>query len=279
MTPRGPDDTESGDLPDPPYSADTLAEFHAGALSERATAHIRTKIADDAAAQEILAALDRTASQLRASASAPAPHPVPDRVRADVQAMLAALAGSSSATSPSFTDIPSTSAPSTSAGTASTPADPDAPVDLAARRERSRRTRMVVPLVLAAAAVVVVAFGSIGVLRLMSSSSDDTPRPTQAQPASTQTLDPTGSASALSVLGRTDGAPFESVAALRRCTAAHLVPATAVVVGSGRIIFHGAPAAAILLSTGIAGRFDALIVGLECDTGSPAFLARGTIGG
>ncbi|ATD72765.1 hypothetical protein M0655_14115 [Gordonia amicalis] len=279
MTPRGPDDTESGDLPDPPYSADTLAEFHAGVLSERATAHIRAKIADDPAAQEILAALDRTASQLRAST--PAPHPVPDRVRADVQATLAALAGSSSATSPSVTDVPSTSAPSTSAGTATAPADPNAPVDLAARRERSRRTRMVVPLVLAAAAVVVVAFGSIGVLRLMSSSSssDDTPRPTQAQPASTQTLDPTGSASALSVLGRTDGAPFESVAALRRCTAAHLVPATAVVVGSGRIIFHGAPAAAILLSTGIAGRFDALIVGFECDTGNPAFLARGTIGG
>ncbi|MCR8899374.1 hypothetical protein NWF34_20775 [Gordonia sp. GONU] len=277
MTPRGPDDTESGDLPDPPYSADMLAEFHAGVLSERATDHIRAKIADDAAAQEILAALDRTARQLRAST--PAQHRVPDRVRADVQAMLAALAGSSSATSPSFTDVPSTAAPSTSAGTASAPADPDAPVDLAGRREWSRRTRMVVPLVLVAAAVVVVAFGSIGVLRLMSSSSDDTPRPTQAQPASTRTLDPTGSASALSVLGRTDGAPFESVAALRRCTAAHLVPATAVVVGSGRIIFHGAPAAAILLSTGIAGRFDALIVGLECDTGSPAFLARGTIGG
>lgn len=133
-------------------------------------------------------------------------------------------------------------------------------------------------MVLAAAAIAVVALGSMGVLRLVSSSSDDTPSPIQAQPGSTQTLDPAGSASAISVLGRTDGAPFGSVAALRRCTAAHLVPATVVIVGSGRIIFHGGPVAAILLSTGVAGRFDALIVGLECDTDNPAFLARGTIG-
>ncbi|ETA08219.1 hypothetical protein [Gordonia alkanivorans] len=264
MTPRGPDDTESGDLPEPPYSAETLADLHAGVLSERAAAHVRARIADDAAAQEILAALVRTTSQLRTSA--PAPHAVPDHVRADVQATLAALAGSSAI------------------GGAATPGPvrpgpgQDAPVDLAARRERSRRWKILPVVLAAAAAIVVVALGSIGVQRLMSSSSDDTPSPMQAQPGSTQTLDPSGSASAIAVLGRTDGAPFGSVAALRRCTAAHLVPATVVIVGSGRIIFHGDPAAAILLSTGIAGRFDALIVGLECDTDNPALLARGTIG-
>ncbi|WP_232718397.1 hypothetical protein [Gordonia metallireducens] len=263
MTPRGPDDTESGDLPDPPYSADTLADLHAGVLSERAAAHIRAQIADDAAAQEILTALDRTTSQLRTSA--PAPHTVPDHVRADVQATLAALAGSSA---------PGAAAP---AGPVRPGLTEDAPADLGARRDRSPRSR-ILPVVLAAAAIALVALGSIGVLGLMSSSSDDTPSPIQAQPGSTQTLDPAGSASALAVLGRTDGAPFESVAALRRCTAAHLIPATVVIVGSGRIIFHGDPAAAILLSTGIAGRFDALIVGLDCDTGNPAFLARGTIG-
>ncbi len=264
MTPRGPDDTESGDLPDPPYSAETLADLHAGVLSERAATHIRAQITDDAAAQEILAALDRTTSQLRTST--PAAHPVPDPVRADVQATLAALAG----------------APATDAATPAGPARPgpaqDAPVDLSTRRERSGRSSRILSVVLAAAAIAVVALGSMGVLRLVSSSSDDTPPPTRAQPGSTQTLDPAGSASAISVLGRTDGAPFGSVAALRRCTAAHLVPATVVIVGSGRIIFHGGPAAAILLSTGVAGRFDALIVGLECDTDNPAFLARGTIG-
>ncbi|GAB87535.1 hypothetical protein RVF83_05960 [Gordonia rubripertincta] len=264
MTPRGPDDTESGDLPDPPYSAETLADLHAGVLSERAATHIRAQITDDAAAQEILAALDRTTSQLRTST--PAAHTVPDHVRADVQATLAALAG----------------APATDAAAPPGPARPgpaqDAPVDLPARRERSGRSSRVLSVVLAAAAIAVVALGSIGVLRLMSSSPDDTPSPIQAQPGSTQILDPAGSASAISVLGRTDGAPFGSVAALRRCTAAHLVPATVVIVGSGRIIFHGGPAAAILLSTGVPGRFDALIVGLECDTDNPAFLARGTIG-
>ena len=90
---------------------------------------------------------------------------------------------------------------------------------------------------------------------------------------------PADIAVALSVLGRTDGAPFGSVEALRRCTAAHLVPVEVVIVGSGRILVDGTGAAAILLSTGVAGRFDALIVGLDCDLGNPALISRGIVGG
>ena len=67
--------------------------------------------------------------------------------------------------------------------------------------------------------------------------------------------------------------------ALRRCTAAHLVPVEVVIVGSGRILVDGTGAAAILLSTGVAGRFDALIVGLDCDLGNPALISRGIVGG
>lgn len=262
MTPRGPDDHETGDLPDPPYSAEILADLHADALPDRTAAHIRTRIVDDVAAQSILAALDHTSDDLRSAG--PAPAPVPDQVRADVATTLAALGR-----------------------------DP-APVDISAARRgrrpaRSRSRddrRMAGRLLLAAAAVVIVAVGTVGILRLVSApdatNPGQTPRAqsTSVPPSSVPApAGPAGIATALSVLGRTDGAPFGSVEALRRCTAAHLVPVEVVIVGSGRILVDGTGAAAILLSTGEAGRFDALIVGLDCDLGNPALISRGIVGG
>ncbi|MCT1355920.1 MULTISPECIES: hypothetical protein [Gordonia] len=257
MTPRGPDDHETGDVPDPPYSAEILADLHAGALPDRTAAHIRSRIVDDVAAQSILAALDHTSDDLRSAG--PAPAPVPDQVRADVATTLAALGR-----------------------------DP-APVDISAARRgrrpaRSRSRddrRMAGRLLLAAAAVVVVAVGTVGILRLVSAPDATNPGQTpRAQSSSVPTpAGPAGIATALSVLGRTDGAPFGSVEALRRCTAAHLVPVEVVIVGSGRILVDGTGAAAILLSTGVAGRFDALIVGLDCDLGNPALISRGIVGG
>ncbi|WP_439030902.1 hypothetical protein [Gordonia terrae] len=251
MTPRGPDDTRSGDLPDPPYSAETLADYHAGALSERVADHIRARIADDPAAQSILDGLDRTVADLRSTG--PEITAAPDPVRVDVEATLTALRGS---------------------------------VQEPTHLDTRRRVRGSSPdggrasvgrWLAAAAAVLVVVAGSVGIFRMLSS--PDAPPP-QARPAPTQPApDPVGTATALSVLGRTDGAPFGSVAALRRCTAAHLIPVHVVIVGSGRITVRGTAAAAILMSTGVAGRFDALIVGLDCDTGNPAFISRSVIGG
>lgn len=279
MTPRGPDDYETGDLPAPPYSADILADLHAGALPDPVAAHIRSQIVDDAAAQSILAALDRTSDDLRSAG--PTPVTAPDQVRADVAATLAALAREG----PNASDP--RPGPTTPSGRP--PEVPGrAPVDLTAAR-RGRRSadptgrgtrRQAGRLLLAAAAVIVVAAGSVGVLRLVAA--PDTTDPGQAPRAqsSAPTPDSAGDAAvALSVLGRTDGAPFGSVEALRRCTAAHLVPAETVVVGSGRIVVDGSGAAAILLSTGVAGRFDALVVGLDCDLGNPALISRGIVGG
>ncbi|WP_168706089.1 hypothetical protein [Gordonia paraffinivorans] len=253
MTPRGTDDADFGERPEPPYSAETLADFHAGLLSARAAEHIRSRIQDDTEAQRILAALDRTVDDLRGLP--PEPASIPDSVRSGIQATLSSLPACPQGTTPAPEAIP-------------------APVDLDTRR-RSR----VLSMLLAAAAVVVVAAGTFGLVRQMSPTTDPAPS-TLAQPTSpADTLDPGSSASALSVIGRQDGAPFGSVAALRRCTAAHLVPAQVAVVGSGQITYQGRPAAAILLSTGVAGLFDALIVGLDCDTDTPSLLARGTIGG
>ncbi|ANY25668.1 anti-sigma factor family protein [Gordonia terrae] len=264
MTPRGPDDHETSDLPDPPYSADLLADLHAGALPDPVAAHIRAHLAEDPAAQSILDALDRTVGDLRSAEAAR--EPVPARVRDDVAATLTALGANP--VEPSIRQpagFRTGSPPVTSA-----------PVDITtARRGRRTATR----LLLAAAAVVVVAAGSIGVSRLISAS-DSSPGPApRAQSSAPAPTGPADAAVALTVLGRTDGAPFGSVEALRRCTAAHLVPATVVIVGSGRIVVDGSGAAAILLSTGVAGRFDALIVGLDCDLGNPSLISRGIVGG
>ncbi|MFE0751815.1 hypothetical protein [Gordonia sp. NPDC058843] len=281
MTPRGPDDYETGDLPGPPYSADILAELHAGALPGPVAAHIRSQIVDDPAAQTILAALDRTSDDLRTAG--PSPVTAPDHIRADVAATLAALGREH----PDAADA-SIAHP----GSAPSEHPPEGrgrpPVDLTTAR-RGRRSadpggrgtrRQTTRLLLAAAAVLIVAAGSVGVLRLLSAS--DTAGPGQAPRAqSSSAPGPTGvgGVAALSVLGRTDGAPFGSIEALRRCTAAHLVSADVMIVGSGRILVDGSGAAAILLSTGVAGRFDALVVGLDCDLGNPALISRGIIGG
>ncbi|MFT4395430.1 hypothetical protein ACLTEW_10890 [Gordonia lacunae] len=275
MTPRGPDDHETSDRPDPPYSADVLADFHAGVLPDAVAVHIRARLAEDPAAQSILAALDRTTHELRSAE--PAVVHVPDTVRDDVAGTLAALAR----------ERPDTSRPSVGGQGSPASESRPVPVDVTTGHRGRRRSgtghdsrRTITRVLLAAAAVVVIAAGSIGVLRLISASdaaSDQAPRAqSSASPASAGSADV---AVALAVLGRTEGAPFGSVEALRRCTAAHRVPADVVIVGSGRILVNGAEAAAILLSTGVAGRFDALIVGLDCDLGNPALISRGIVGG
>lgn len=259
MTPRGPDDIEtdetpSGDLPEPPYPAETIADFHAGVLSPRLTAHIGRRIADDPSAQEMLRALDRTRDDL---AAAPLMmYPVPDSVRGDVTAALAALSAGSTPHDPP-------------------PAHAETTVDDLAARRRARRP--VLGVLLAAAAVAVVAIGAFGIFGALTPA-DDTPTPSQAQPTAASEPEPATFASALSVLGKDDGAPFGSTAALRDCLSAHAVPPEVAIVGSGEILVDDAPAAAILLSTGVAGRFDALVVGLDCDADTPSLIGRRVIG-
>ena len=247
MIPPGPDHDAPSDgpgdrgqgFPDPPYPPELIADLHAGVLTDELSAHLYARIADDPAAQRILRALEDTRDQLH---NAPVDPVAPPRdVEASVAATLAGLR------------------------TPSTPAsDPT--------RAVRRRTLVTV---LAAAAVVIAALAvSIAILR----PSDDESTPPVAEPTTTHTLDGAEQVSALSVLGRTDGAPFVSINALRRCTSANGVPAQTATVGSGPITVGGRPAAVILLSTGVAGRFEALVVGLDCDTNNPATVSRTVIG-
>lgn len=76
-------------MPEPPYSADLLADFHAGVLSADATAHVRSRLAVDPRAQEVLAALDRVTSELRTEGQAAAemPEDVASRLDAFIEDM------------------------------------------------------------------------------------------------------------------------------------------------------------------------------------------------
>ncbi|MET9200544.1 hypothetical protein [Gordonia sp. NPDC003585] len=233
MTPRS-------DLPDPPYSAELLADLDAGVLPDDVAAHMFQQIAHDTSAQAVLRSLTDTRRDLADSATHMVD--VPDDVRARVDATLDDLAA--------------------------------APPSRA--RSHPPRTRIL------SVAAVVLMFLVVGVSVLVVMASSDDPEPpvaassTPATPS--RTLSGAELASALAVLGHSDNAPFGSATALRRCLAANGVPDDAVVVGSGPITTDGQPAAVILLSTGVAGRFDALVVGTDCDTGHPSTITRTTIG-
>lgn len=253
--------------PEPPYSEDLLADLHAGALPDDTAAYMRERIANDPAAQRVLAALDRTSESLRSLAEES--KPVPREVDSRIATTLSAIQNDS---------LASRTAQQSSA----------APVDLSERRRRSTtrapRRRIAALLVGAAAAIAVL----VGVVAVVATRTTDEPGAgMQAQPstsANTTQLDATQldgveKASALSVLGRTGHTPFESEAALRRCTAANGVAASTPVLGSGEITVGGSERVVILLGTGMAGRFDALVVEQGCDTDNPATVSRTRLGG
>ncbi|MGV9826886.1 MULTISPECIES: anti-sigma factor family protein [unclassified Gordonia (in: high G+C Gram-positive bacteria)] len=240
--------------PDPPYPVDLLADFHAGVLPDDVAAHIRSRLPDDPAARHVLAALDQTQAELRELPVEPIPAPAEVRARTE-QTLDAVRAEVDAASSP------------------------------ARRRAASRWGRTPTPvrasvIALAAAAVVAVLAGVlIAVLPRTGDDAAGVQAGATSTPAAGASLDGTERASALTVLGDSSARPFGSESALRRCTAANGVPASTPVLGSGDIVVAGVPRIVILLGTGVAGRFDALVVERGCDTGNPATVSNTTIGG
>ena len=87
--------------------------------------------------------------------------------------------------------------------------------------------------------------------------------------------------SLLSVVGRADpalGSPDDPGSRLRGCLAANGVPQSTGVVGSGSVLLDGQSRFVVLLTTGVAGRFDALVVGPDCAAGRPETISRQVIG-
>ncbi|WP_040509371.1 anti-sigma factor family protein [Gordonia soli] len=267
MTPAADRGSPSGDgtLPQPPFPVDLLADFHAGALPDAQAEHIRTHLDDDPAAREVLDALDRTRADL--SGSPPPQVPLPESVQARTAATLAGISA----------EVAGGRGPAT--GDRPTDSSPPPPVDeLAARRRR----RWMAPVLSAAAAIVVAALvlsvgGSQGWFGRDSSADLDARSSTAVQPL--RSISPAEGASLMSVLGRTDPTPFGSDARLRACLDANRVAPETAVVGSGPITLRGREGVVILLTTGQAGRFTALVVEPTCDVGNPATITTAVIGG
>ncbi|QUD82733.1 hypothetical protein J8M97_24200 [Gordonia polyisoprenivorans] len=242
-------------FPDPPYSVDLLTDLDAGVLEPDVAAHIRSRLADDSGAREVLAALEGLRVDLR---DLPVPEqPVPEWVDARTQQTLARIAAE------------------VGSGSDITP--------LARRRPLRSAPRAAALLSVAAAVLVAVIVGVVLVSHSARTGAPSTGAQADGTRTASSSLAPsvaaTGAAAALSVLGRTDGAPFASTAALRRCTAANGVAAETPVLGSGPVMVNGVRQVVILLATGTAGRFLALVVGPECDSGNPATISRAIIGG
>ncbi|WP_040524458.1 hypothetical protein [Gordonia effusa] len=145
--------------------------------------------------------------------------------------------------------------------------------DVADRNHRVAGPHRRISLVATAASVLVVAALALSIWQIT--------RPDAATPpdvGSDITLSSNETIASLALLGRVSGAPFADTRALRRCTAANGVPESTAIVGYGPVQVRQRTAVMILLATGIAGRFDVLLVGAGCDTGTPTTIARSTIG-
>ncbi|MGJ0118654.1 hypothetical protein ACQ7HM_05565 [Williamsia sp. MIQD14] len=247
--------------PGPPFSIDLVADLHAGVLPEDEAAVLWPRVRADPAARRILDALDATRADL---ASAPvADEAPPAAVAAAIDATLTNLEQQSRAPrTPAQTEVESLA-------------------DARARlRDAGRRRGLLIALAAAAVISVVTLVVAISTASMSSQGTvtNADPSPTSV-PSAGAAISPVA---LLSVLGRSgasfDGSPADA-ARLQRCLGANGVEPSTPVVGSGTLTVDGGPRTVVLLGTGQAGRFDALVVGTDCDTGRPSLISRQRIGG
>jgi hypothetical protein len=229
------------ELPEPPYSLDLIADLHAGVYPAHLADALRQKVFADPASAAIWNALDATTGELAAVPIVDEELPAFAEEKLD-QTLRSILENHAEPEPASVTPL------------------------------RRRRPGRVLPSVAAVAAAV----AAIAVAATFAFGGRSTPPPV-AQPAPTTIAAPSD-ATLLSALGHSDAAAFPDTARRDRCLAANNVAPTTPVLGTASIETGGGPAVVILLSTGTAGQFDALVVGTDCDTTSPATLSRTVIG-
>ncbi len=76
-------------FPEPPFTPELIAMFHAGALADDEAAHVRARLSDDPDARDTLASLDATVDAL--AGTPPAPVAIPASLRAASEATLQRL--------------------------------------------------------------------------------------------------------------------------------------------------------------------------------------------
>jgi hypothetical protein len=238
------------------WSAQQVADLHAGVLGPAEDARMRAVIAADPEAARVLTALERTREELAAD---PAP-PLPPHVAARIEGALVRARQERPRT-----DHPAAGGPS------------------------GPRRRSVGRRVLVAAAVVALAGigGAVGA-GLMGSVPAPGPPPVTALPpvGSPRPPEPDrpelGSADVPAAfragLGRSDYGGLEEPRRLRSCLDAHGVAAGTAPVGARRVTFDGVPSLVLVLPTGVAARFRVLVVGEGCSAAVPLTRADTVVG-
>jgi len=222
----------------PPYSAELLADLHAGALDETLAARLRPLVRRDAEAVAHLARLDATRARLAALRNAPPTESIPPVVAARLET--------------AFTEGRPETLPSSS-------------------RSITRRRWLAVTGVGAAAAVAVML---VVVVRGTAFGSED---PAGVPVAAVEDGDLFEPSTLRSMIGHTEPALLGDPAQLRGCLDANGFPGRAPI-GSRRIRFGDDDAVLVLMSDPDTPALTALVVGTGCDADDPATLARKTIG-
>ena len=249
-----------GGPPLPLVGVDVLADLHADALDVAATAAVTALLAHDADARAVLLALDATVAELAGLRLGPVAVPVPVHVAARLDSALALLSANPWPRPAPYV-LPTS------------PVLDHAVTRLAVTRHADKGRRRLLgagALAMAAAVAGVVLVG--GVLGGASTTSGT---------AVTAALD-LGSGqlggALLASLGRTDLGPLRDPATLAACLAANGVAEGTPLLGSAQVLLRGEPGTLLLLTTGTAGSFTALVVGPACSATDPAQLARQRIG-
>ncbi|OLL19863.1 MULTISPECIES: hypothetical protein [unclassified Rhodococcus (in: high G+C Gram-positive bacteria)] len=228
------------ELPRPPYSADLLADLHAGALDDDVTAGLWPAVRRDPDAMAVIAALDSVSRRLRALGAAEDVEspPIPPEVAARIDAALTA--------------------------------------DAAARR---RRRWLLAAAGTGAAAAVAIGFAVTAHGAGRPEAAAPMAAPAAAAPASAapgaDVLDP---ATWRAMIGASDPGPLSDHAVLRECLEANGIDESRPLLGSRTIRFDGREAVALVLGDAASPRLTALVVGTGCGASDPATLVIRQIG-
>ncbi|NGP05596.1 hypothetical protein G6038_08875 [Rhodococcus sp. 14C212] len=227
------------ELPQPPYSADLLADLHAGVLDDELAARLWPAVRRDPDAMIVIAALDSVGRRLRALGAAEDVEspPIPPEVAARIDAALTA--------------------------------------DAAARR---RRRWLLAAAGTGAAAAVAIGFAVTAHGAGRPDAAAPVAAPAAAPASAAPGADVLDAATWRAMIGTSDTGPLSDHAVLRECLEANGFEESRPLLGSRTIRFDGREAVALVLGDAASPRLTALVVGTECGAADPATLVIRQIG-
>ncbi|WP_216911525.1 hypothetical protein [Nocardia noduli] len=249
-------------VPQPPFSAELLADLHAGNVDPELGAQLWVAARDDSEAAAYLKALDDVDDRLRALAvDDRILHPMPPDVAARMERFLEELDSIEEPTERVATLRPLPNGPrTTSVPTGAEDSPPHFATPLSPRRRHVVALRW-----LAAAAAVVAVIAGAGVATQFLRGDESPPT---AGPATTDTGGELTSTLALAALGRNDvSGQLGSRSALADCVRAAGLDRA--ILGSTDMNYRGGAAVLILLSGPYPPKITALVVGPGCGVGDP----------